>query len=367
MTPSLRAELDEAITDDNGDALLRAERERTSRTTCSRGPAPIASSRPRTTPSGRNRRDPAPVGHDRMATGGGSVLVCSVCGGGSFQDHAIIWDALAAEWELTPEERAYIDRQQGTVCASCGANLRSVALADAIRAWAGTALVLEDFVRHPSAARLAVLEINEAGMLGPVLQRLPGHVLAAYPEVDMQALPYASGSFDLVVHSDTLEHVPQPLRALEECHRVLRAGGALCFTVPTLVGRMTRSRAGLPASYHGAPGGDLDDFAVHTEFGADMWTWPLRAGFSAVAVNAVAYPAALAMTARREGSPELARQFHESESRAADLERENAALQEALATTRASTSWRVTAPARAVATAIRRLTARLRVKSGSHD
>lgn len=285
------------------------------------------------------------------------MLVCSVCGGSSFQDHAIIWDALATEWELTPEERTCIDRQQGTTCVSCGANLRSVALADAIRIWAGTALVLNAFVRHPSAARLAVLEINEAGMLGPMLRRLPGHVLAAYPAVDMRALPYASASFDLVVHSDTLEHVPQPLRALEECRRVLRVGGALCFTVPTLVGRMTRSRAGLPASYHGTSGIEADDFAVHTEFGADMWTWPLRAGFSAVTVNAVDYPSALAMTARHEADADLSGQHAEAEARIAELECLNATLRDALEITRASTSWRVTAPARAAISAIRRFKA----------
>ena len=51
----------------------------------------------------------------------------------------------------------------------------------------------------------------------------------------------ASGTYDLVVHSDTLEHVPDPVRALQECRRVLRPLGACCFTVPIVVGRLTRS------------------------------------------------------------------------------------------------------------------------------
>ena len=221
---------------------------------------------------------------------------CPVCGGSIFTDSPILWDALVAGWELSPEERAYVDRQQGTCCSRCGANLRSGALAEALLGAAGGSGTLLEFVDTSAAARLEVLEINQAGSLNPVLARLPRHRLASYPDIDMQAMPYPDGSFDLVVHSDTLEHVPDPLRALSECRRVLRPAGALCFTVPVIVGRLTRSCAGRPPSFHGTPALESEDMRVQTEFGADMWTWPLRAGFAAVTVTATEYPAALAVT-----------------------------------------------------------------------
>jgi SAM-dependent methyltransferase len=229
------------------------------------------------------------------------VITCSVCGGTTFAESAVLWDKLVADWQLAPHERTYIDRQQGTHCTSCGANFRSIALADAIRTAAGTTLTLEEFVKTTEAKKLAVLEINEAGSLSPFLRQLSGHVLAAYPAVDIHALPYSDDVFDLVVHSDTLEHVAHPIRALEECRRVLLPGATVCFTIPTVVERLSRSRAGLSKSYHGAPETGADDYLVHTEFGADMWTYVLRAGFSALSINAVEYPAALALSARKSG------------------------------------------------------------------
>jgi SAM-dependent methyltransferase len=222
-----------------------------------------------------------------------------VCGGTSFTDTPVLWDALASEWQLAPHERAYVDRQQGTACKGCGANLRSIALSNAIRAAFGIGATLREFTRTPAASRLSVLEINEAGNLTPVLMNLPGRVFAAYPAVDMRALPYAADSFDLIVHSDTLEHVPRPLLALAECRRVLRAGGWLCLTVPIIVGRLSRGREGLPPSYHGDPATGTDDFRVQTEFGADAWTYLVQAGFEAVTLNAVDFPSAVAISARK--------------------------------------------------------------------
>lgn len=227
------------------------------------------------------------------------MVNCSVCGGTAFAERAVLWDKLVSEWQLAPHERSYIDRQQGTCCTSCAANLRSIALADAIRAAFKTDLTLRDFASSSEAKRYSVLEINEAGNLSPVLQQLPGYVTAVYPTVDMQDMPYSDDTFDLVVHSDTLEHVVNPIRALDECRRVLRPGAVLCFTIPTVVGRLSRSRAGLPKSYHGSSETGTDDYVVHTEFGADMWKYVLLAGFSAVSINAVDYPAALALSARK--------------------------------------------------------------------
>ncbi len=45
-------------------------------------------------------------------------------------------------------------------------------------------------------------------------------------------LPFASSSFDVVVASWVLEHLPQPERDLQEISRVLRPGGAFIFITP---------------------------------------------------------------------------------------------------------------------------------------
>jgi SAM-dependent methyltransferase len=224
-----------------------------------------------------------------------NALVCGICGGTEFSDRRILWPNLITEWQLSPIEVDYVDRQQGTTCNKCSSNLRSVALANAIRAHLQEESLLQEIVERGTSKSL--LEINEAGSLSPILRRLYGHVLAEYPEVDIHCLPYGDSSFDLVVHSDTLEHVDNPVHALAECRRVLKPGGALCFTIPIIVARMSRNRAGLAKSHHGNPAAPSDDFAVRTEFGADAWTYLMEAGFSTVSIHAVGYPAATAFRA----------------------------------------------------------------------
>ncbi len=49
---------------------------------------------------------------------------------------------------------------------------------------------------------------------------------------DVSDLPYATGSMDLVVASEVLEHVPDIARALHEVARVLRPGGRAAITLP---------------------------------------------------------------------------------------------------------------------------------------
>ncbi len=45
-------------------------------------------------------------------------------------------------------------------------------------------------------------------------------------------LPFSAGTFDHIICTEVLEHVPEPRRALAEIHRVLRGHGRAYITVP---------------------------------------------------------------------------------------------------------------------------------------
>jgi SAM-dependent methyltransferase len=172
-----------------------------------------------------------------------------------------------------------------------------MALSSAILREVGFDGLLNDFCE--SLTEISILEINTAGNLTSFLSNINRHKIVEYPEYDMQDLAIETGSFDLVIHSDTLEHVPNPERALSECFRVLKNDGRCIFTVPIIVDRMTRVCAGLVASYHGQSGVLADDQLVITEFGVDIWKTVLRSGFRSCEIFALEYPSALAIIARK--------------------------------------------------------------------
>jgi SAM-dependent methyltransferase len=222
---------------------------------------------------------------------------CPVCGRRDYVAHRVLWPQLVDAWELARHEVDYIDRQQGLCCAHCGNNLRSMALADGLLRALGLEGPLDVAAASREVEGLRLLEVNPAGGLGPWLARFPGHRLIAYPEHDLMRLAFADGSWDVVVHSDTLEHVPDPTAALRECRRILGPGGRCVFTVPIVWERLSRSRAGLSPSWHGNAADVSDDLLVRTEFGADAWATVLRAGFVACTLHCLEFPAGLAIEA----------------------------------------------------------------------
>lgn len=233
-----------------------------------------------------------------MRDGAPSLKVCPVCEEHRFTTQPVLWPKLIEEWKLSAGEVDYINLQQGFCCASCKNNLRSMTLAAAMTRAFGFGGSLKDFCcTDPTIRRLTVIEINPAGNLSPFLQVLPKHSLYSFPQIDMQGMSFPDSSIDVIIHSDTLEHVPDSKAALKETRRVLKPGGHLFYTVPIVIDRLTRTRRGLPPSYHGKPGAKRDDCIVQTEYGADIWCEIFQAGFQQVTLTSLIFPASVAIHA----------------------------------------------------------------------
>lgn len=61
---------------------------------------------------------------------------------------------------------------------------------------------------------------------------VPQSAKAEVVKGDALDLPYADGTFDCVIASEVLEHIPRDVEAIAELVRVLRPGGKLAITVP---------------------------------------------------------------------------------------------------------------------------------------
>jgi len=189
---------------------------------------------------------------------------------------------LAREWP-----REFVDRES-QLCAECGANRRVRGIAEVLVSLYGeNSRSVIELMREEPFRRLAIAEINSIGRMHPFLADHPRLSYSEYPEEDLMNLSYPDASFDLVLTSDTLEHVPDPRLALRETRRVLRTGGRHVFTVPHDPRReRTRSREGLPAQHHGRGGGPYAlvtrqaDMLAHTDFGADVEEIVREAGFA---------------------------------------------------------------------------------------
>jgi SAM-dependent methyltransferase len=218
---------------------------------------------------------------------------CFICGANKFEFQEILWKELISEWELHESEVDYINKQQGLTCSSCKSNLRSITLAKSFLIAVNSSKTLNDYSKTIKARRLNILEVNEAGNLHPSLQNFKKLTFAEYPEVDLHDLPYSNECFDFVIHSDTLEHIENPIVALGQIYRVLKKGGKTIFTTPIIINRLTRSRSGLPKSYHGTSEIIDDGMLVTYEYGADFWKYLAEAGFTDIRIITEMYPAGI--------------------------------------------------------------------------
>jgi SAM-dependent methyltransferase len=61
---------------------------------------------------------------------------------------------------------------------------------------------------------------------------IPAGGVGATAQGDATRLPFADGSFDRIIASEVMEHIPNDVAALDELTRVLRPGGTMAITVP---------------------------------------------------------------------------------------------------------------------------------------
>jgi 2-polyprenyl-3-methyl-5-hydroxy-6-metoxy-1,4-benzoquinol methylase len=76
-----------------------------------------------------------------------------------------------------------------------------------------------------AALRLAKAQADRQGLTG-----------IHWQQEDIQQLNIPDASYDTVISCETIEHVPDPARAVQELARVLRPGGRLFLTTPNYFG-----------------------------------------------------------------------------------------------------------------------------------
>jgi hypothetical protein len=121
-----------------------------------------------------------------------------------------------------------------------------------------------------------------------------GAVINGIRHEDVTRLSFPDASFGVIVSTDVMEHVPDPVRAFQECARTLVAGGTLLATFPFFLDRehsATRARLVdgklehlLDPVFHGNPMSS-DGSLVFTDFGWDVVESLRLAGFATASVE----------------------------------------------------------------------------------
>ncbi len=153
-------------------------------------------------------------------------------------------------------DRSYFPVQPGqrVLDLGCGEGRHVIALSavDGVDA-VGLDLSLDDL----STARERLAEFRD------MLEETPpredsDHALFAVLAGDALRLPFDDATFDAIVCSEVLEHIPDYRSAIAEIHRVLKPGGHFCASVPrawceSICWYLSRE-------YHQTPGGHLRIF-----------------------------------------------------------------------------------------------------------
>lgn len=162
----------------------------------------------------------------------------------------------------------------------------------------------------PLAARLPGWQTYELSSHGPVVEwlrrrcrglalseslddALPGAMRDGVRCEDVQRLTWEEGSFDLVTHTEVVEHVPDDAAGWRELLRVRRPGGTMLFTVPLSDADRTVERAQLrdgvvrhrlPPTWHSDRLRGAGKVLCFRDYGRDIVARVAAAGFTQVAL-----------------------------------------------------------------------------------
>ena len=204
----------------------------------------------------------------------------------------------------------------GATCPFCGPTVllklnENEAGIRCVRCTASTVHLSIGLAINKKCARLTGMDVCELSSSGPLVDflkrearsarlseyRPDGEVGVTVGGVrceDVQRLTYADSSFDLVAHSEVMEHVPDDTTSFSELRRVLRRNGIMVFTVPFSGHRATTERARmvngavehlLEPVYHTDPWGGGQGILAFRDYGLDIVDKLQSAGFSDVRIE----------------------------------------------------------------------------------
>jgi SAM-dependent methyltransferase len=215
--------------------------------------------------------------------------VCGKFGPKRFVKQAVA-DKLVEMWRLSADEAKNLRIKESMICPWCGSKTRSRCLAETF-----LGLIKTDGSDQPQSVKIAAtgklprtLILNQVDGLSEYLganrnvvqtefieDARPGETRDGLRHEDAQNLTFSDASFDLVISSETLEHIPDLDSALSEIWRVLAPGGVHLFTIPLKPGT-ARTETRCKIDSNGEPV-DLIQPRLHHPGGT--WGWPVVTEF----------------------------------------------------------------------------------------
>lgn len=140
---------------------------------------------------------------------------------GQVREH---WDTVATEYDRINSGFGWTHTERFTTMQKFLPKDASAIL----NVWSRTGNAVHFIRERCPDAQIENLEASDV-MIGIARKKYPKE---SFAQTDLHTLPCSDGSKDVVVSLETLEHVPDPLHFLLECHRVLKARGMLILSCP---------------------------------------------------------------------------------------------------------------------------------------